>query len=391
MTRPPSPSAADPALGDKRRATWAGVAVNLPLAVGKIALGWLASSQALVADGVHSLSDLVSDAAVLWALGHAHRPPDAEHPFGHGRFETMATLIVAALLALAALGIALDGAGRVLDPPDAAPGVLALVAAAVSIALKEGLFHYTRAVARRTGSALMLANAWHHRSDALSSVVAVAGIGAAMAGLRLADALAAVVIALMLARIAWLLGRPALAELVDAAPDDGTAEGIADQIRAVPGVRDVHELRLRRSGGALRGDGHVTFDGDLTLSEAHRLTEAARARVRAAFPQVSDILLHAEPEGHADGPAAHAAPLRPEIERILRIELQARGATLAGLRLDYRDDGLRLDLVLTAPPADPARLCAALERRLARALEGRLDGPARIALTLREGPAQNGH
>lgn len=356
----------DVALRDKRRATWAGVAVNLPLAGGKIVLGWVAGSQALIADGVHSLSDLLSDAAVLWALGHSHRPPDAEHPFGHGRFETVATLAVAAMLGLAALGILIDAGQRLMAPPAAAPSALALVAAAVSILLKEVLFHYTRAVGRRTGSALMMANAWHHRSDALSSVVALAGIGAALAGWILADALAAAIIALMLGRIAWQLGRPALAELVDTAPDPEAIARIEAEIRAIPGVRDVHELRLRHAGGALRGDGHVTFDGHLTLSEAHRLTEAARARVRAAMPELADILLHAEPEGHADGPAAHGAPLRPEIEQLVTDELAsgAKGVALKALRLDYRDDGLRIDLLLDRPLADEAALRARLQARL---------------------------
>jgi hypothetical protein len=153
---------------------------------------------------------------------------------------------------------------------------------------------------------------------------------------------------------------------VDAAPDDETATRIETEIRAVPGVRDVHDLRLRRSGGALRDDGHVTFDGHLTLSEAHRLTEAARARVCIAIPEVADILLHAEPDGHADGPAAHAAPLRPEIERMLRTELALRtdGVRLVELRLDYRDDSLTLGLVLDGPVPDEAGLRARLEAAL---------------------------
>lgn len=373
-----TPQADISALRDKQRATWAGVAVNLPLSVAKITLGWVAGSQALVADGLHSLSDLLSDAAVLWALGHSHRPPDAEHPFGHGRFETMATLMVAVLLGLAAAGIVVEGMVRLFSPAGQGPGAAALWAVLASIVLKEALFHYTMAAGRRTGSALLIANAWHHRSDALSSVVALVGIGAAVAGFALADPLAAMVIALMLGRIAWALGRPALAELVDAAPEDGTAARISAVIRAVPGVRDVHDLRLRRAGGALRGDGHVTFDGHLTLSEAHRLTEAARAQVRAAFPQVADILLHAEPEGHADGPAAHAAPLRPEIEALLRAEL-ARAApalSLVSLTLDYRDDGLKLELMLSAPPPDRAALAA----KLAASLTPVLALPARVVL-----------
>lgn len=369
-------------LREKRRATWAGVAVNLPLSAGKIGLGWLSGSQALIADGVHSLSDLLSDAAVLWALQHSHRPADEDHPFGHGRFETMATLAVAAMLGLAAFGILIDAGQRLIDPPTAAPGALALWAALTSILLKEGLYHYTRAVGRRTGSAMIIANAWHHRSDAASSVVALVGIGAAMAGWMLADAVAAAVIALMLGRIAWTLGRPALAELVDTAPDPADVARIEAEIRMVPGLRDVHDLRLRRVGEGLRGNGHVTFDGHLTLSEAHRLTEAARARAKAAVPELTELLLHAEPEGHADGPAAHAAPLRPEIEALLQGALAEReDATILSLRLDYRDDGLRLHLELDRAVADPEDL----QRHLANRIASTLPKPMHVVLSLRQG------
>ena len=378
--RTPTQDAAS--LRDKRRAAWAGVGVNAPAALVKIAAGTWSDSQALIADGVHSLSDLISDAAVIWALGHSHRPPDAEHPFGHGRFETLATLAVAVMLGLAAFGILIDAAWRVLDPPDAAPGALALWIAAASILLKEVLFRYTRHVARRTDSAMMMANAWHHRSDALSSVVALAGIGAAMAGFVIADALAAGVIALMLGRIAWGFARPALAELVDAAPADDLAARIEAEIRAIPGVRDVHDLRLRQTAGRVRGDAHVTFDGDLTLSEAHRLTEAARARVRDLVPQLTDILLHPEPEGHADGYGAHRAPLRPEVEDAVRAELARHlpAARLIELRLDYRDDGLRGEVLLAGPTAAPGAAGV-----VESALRLRFGASTRIAVVHRPG------
>jgi cation diffusion facilitator family transporter len=367
-------------LRDKRRAAWAGVAVNLPLALGKIVAGWLGQSQALIADGLHSISDLLSDAALIWALGHSHRPPDAEHPFGHGRFETLATLSVAVLLMIAAAGILFDAGLRLIDPPAEAPAAIALWAAAVSILVKEALFQYTRRIGLRTGSEMMLANAWHHRSDAISSVVALAGVAAALAGLTIADAVAAAVIALMLARIAWRFGRPAIHELVDTAPPGDLAAQVESEIRAVPGVRDVHDLRLRRSGGRLRGDAHVTFDGDLTLSEAHRLTEAARSRIRGAMPDMADILLHAEPEGHADGYGAHAAPLRPEIESAIRQELARRlpEAELIELRLDYRDDGITIDLVLSGSEPCPERIEA-----LAAALRSRLGRMTRVTASFR--------
>lgn len=341
----------------KRRATWAGIALNGPLAAGKIIVGLVAQSQALVADGVHSLSDLASDAAVLWALGHSHRPPDADHPFGHGRFETLATLAIAAMLALAAAGILIDAGLRFLDPPATAPGTMALWVAALSIALKEGLYHYTKIVARRTGSAMMAANAWHHRSDAATSVVALAGIGAAMLGVTWADALGAGIIALMLGRVAWVYGRPAIHELVDTAPSEETGTRITKALISTPGVRDAHDLRLRHMGGTIQADVHITLDPAMTLSEAHRLSEAARAKVLAALPDVSEIIIHPEPDGHADGPAAHETALRPELTRVVRDCLDGIVplAAIRHLSLDYRDEGVIAVVELRALPVNGAQ------------------------------------
>ncbi|MFN7003537.1 MAG: cation diffusion facilitator family transporter [Roseinatronobacter sp.] len=344
-------------LRDKRRAAWAGVALNAPLSGAKIVVGLIAQSQALVADGVHSLSDLASDAAVIWALGHSHRPPDDEHPFGHGRFETLATLAIAVMLALAAMGILIDAGARLLDPPEAAPGALALWVAALSIALKEGLYHYTKAVARRTRSAMMAANAWHHRSDAATSVVALAGIGAAMLGWPWADALGAAIIALMLGRVAWVYGRPAIRELVDTAPSEENAARITEALMATPGVRDAHDLRLRHMGGTIQADVHIALDPAMTLSEAHRLTEAARAQVLATLPEVSEIIIHPEPDGHADGPAAHEAALRPELAQVVRACLDGvvpKGA-IRHLSLDYRDEGVIAVVELHEAPVQGAQ------------------------------------
>lgn len=345
------------ALRDKRRAAWAGVFLNAPLAAGKIIVGLAAQSQALVADGVHSLSDLASDAAVIWALGHSHRPPDAEHPFGHGRFETLATLAIAAMLALAALGILIDAGLRLLDPPTAAPGVLALWVAGLSIAVKEGLYHYTKAVARRTGSAMMAANAWHHRSDAASSIVALAGIGAAMLGWPLADALGAAIIALMLGRVAWVYGRPAVQELADTAPPADISRAIQAALMGTPGVRDAHDLRLRHMSGAVQADVHVALDPAMTLSEAHRLCEAARASVLSQVPDVVEIIIHPEPDGHADGPAAHDSALRLELQTQVRDCLKGIVPVdaIRHLRLDYRDEGVIAVVELNEVPIEGAQ------------------------------------
>lgn len=387
MTAAPAlPPSDDPhALQQKQRAAWAGVAVNGPLALAKIAAGVTAHSQALVADGVHSLSDLASDAAVIWALGHSHRPPDADHPFGHARFETLATLAVAAMLGLAAAGILIEAGLRALGPAAGTPSALALWVAALSVGLKEALFRHTRKVALRTGSAMMAANAWHHRSDAVSSVVALAGIGAAMAGWPLADALGAAIIALMLARIAWRYGRPAAHELVDTAPPDALAQAVTDALTAVPGVRDAHDLRLRRVGRLVQADVHIALDPAMTLSEAHRLSEAARAEVLAHVPEVADIVIHPEPAGHADGHGAHNAALRPELEAVVAACLDGVLAPMLvrQVRLDYRDGGVVAVVEARTAPIPEAEAIVAL--RLAR-LRDR-DGTDLVRIRLLWAPA----
>ncbi len=367
MTAPQAQTDAQ-ALRDKRRAGWAGVLLNAPLAAAKIIAGIVAQSQALVADGVHSLSDLASDATVIWALRHSHRPPDTEHPFGHGRFETLATLAIAAMLALASAGILIDAGARLLDPPDVAPGVLALCVAAVAIALKEGLYLYTSAVAKRTGSTMMAANAWHHRSDAITSVVALSGIGAAMLGAPWADALGAGIIALMLARVAFGYGRPAIRELVDTAPSGEIGDRIIAALMATPGIRDAHDLRLRYMGGSIQADVHIALDPAMTLSEAHRLSEAARARVLARVPDMAEIIIHPEPFGHADGPAAHDAALRPELARVVRdcLEGIVTPDAIRQLSLDYRDEGVIALVELCQEPACDAQNLVALRLQRAR-------------------------
>jgi len=186
----------------KTRVTLVGAGVNIILSTAKIGAGVVLASPALVADGVHSLSDLVSDVLVLWALRHSGRAPDEDHPYGHGRFETLATLALSAVLALTGLGIAWDAALRLLSGADSAPGVWALAVIALSIVTKEILFHYTKGVGEREASRMIVANAWHHRTDALSSVVALVGVGAAQLGFGWGDPLAAIIIAAMLARVA---------------------------------------------------------------------------------------------------------------------------------------------------------------------------------------------
>lgn len=351
----------------KERAAIAALAVNLPLAGLKLSVGFATGSQALVADGLHSLSDLIGDVAVFLAVRWGDAPPDANHPYGHGRFEALATLAVAGLLMLAALGIALDAVIHLVRDTAASPaGGWALAAALLSIVVKEALFRWTIGIARRTRSAALAANAWHQRSDALSSVVAVAGIGAAMLGMPDLDVIAALVIAVMLAQVAWRHGWPAVEELADSGIAERDRAAIAAALRAVPGVRGHRDLRARRIGPVVSADVSLFVDPTITVSEAHRIAEAARARALDAVARLADLVVHIEPLDHADGPAATEAPLRDD----LLGPLMAAWAPLSGeapiadTRISYLDEGLVIEVVLDRG----ARLspdCAGKLRRLA--------------------------
>ncbi|WP_162300875.1 cation diffusion facilitator family transporter [Alkalilacustris brevis] len=366
----------------KRRVTWVGLLVNLPLALGKIVTGWTAGSQALVADGVHSLADLASDVTVLWALKHSARGPDSKHPYGHGRFETLATLAVAAALALAAVGILFDAGARLLaQTPAPPPTLLALAVAGLSLLLKEALYHLTVRVGRVSGSALVVANAWHHRSDALSSVVAALGIAGGMAGLPLFDPLAAAVIAAMLLRVAWSQGRPAVHELVDTQATEEDTRAIARVLRATPGVTGLRALRVRQHGNALSADASLLVDPEITVTEGHRISEAAHSRAVAAIRALDHIVLHIEPDGHAEGFGAMAAPLRAEIEQTLRGLLGRHwpAITLREIRLGYFDEGINVDLVAHLCDADRPRQ-SQLEAEITRHMRAAQPAVARVNL-----------
>jgi len=347
---PNQPNARD--ARDKQRVTWLGFAVNLPLTLLKIVVGVIAQSPALVADGVHSLADLASDVTVLWALGHSARGPDSEHPYGHGRFETLATLAVAAALIVAGAGILIDAGNRLLASETLSPPLgLALGVAVLSILVKETLYHLTVRVGRRTGSSLIVANAWHHRSDALSSIVAAVGIGAGMAGLPMMDPIAAAIIAAMLLRVAWLHGKPAVHELVDtqATPRDRAA--IETRLRANAGVAGVRDLRVRRHGNSLIADASLLVDPRISVTEGHRISEAAHADVTASIPALEHIVLHVEPDGHAEGFGATAAPLRDEIEGRIHALLASEwpGIEVRDIRLGYFDEGIAVEIIAALP------------------------------------------
>jgi cation diffusion facilitator family transporter len=304
--------------GETKRVTLVGALVNLLLSIIKVALGIVSQSHSLVADGVHSLSDLISDGVIYAAAHHAHQGPDQKHPYGHGRFETAATLALGGLLILVAAGIIWDAADRLFHPERLLqPTALALLVAAVSILAKELLYHYTVRVARRIRSEMLKANAWHHRSDAVSSVAVLVGVGGTMAGLPYLDTIAAVVVGLMIARIGWELGQSAIQELVDSSLDEERVEKINQAIFSIGGVNDLHMLRTRRSGGQASVDVHVLVDPWLSVSEGHQISQAVIDRLVKEFDEISDVTVHIDAEDDELAAPCQGLPLRKEAEKML--------------------------------------------------------------------------
>ena len=284
------------------RVTWIGFAVNLVLSAGKLAAGIWGHSAAMVADAIHSVSDFATDLVVLLFVRVSAKPRDDDHDYGHGKYETLATLIIGA--ALAGVGIKLLWSGgtairdftRGLLPTQ--PGVVALWAAVVSIVAKEALYRYTARVGRRVNSPSVVANAWHHRSDALSSVGTLVGIGCAYflgGGWRLADPAAAIVVALLILRVAWQLMKMGMDELLEKSLPREQEEHILTLIAADPAVASPHNLRTRRIGQNIAVEVHIRVDGAMTVTESHRLTVDIERRLRDAYGEGTIVSIHVEP------------------------------------------------------------------------------------------------
>ncbi len=281
----------------KQRVNILSVFVNVSLSGLKLAGGIIGQSNALIADAVHSLSDLATDALVIFATRMGSAEADDDHPYGHVRFETAATLALSLLLVIVAFGIMTDAVNRLFTPDTLLrPGLLALVVAAVSIVANEILFQYGMRVARKWRSPLLKANAWHHRSDAISSVVVLIGIGGAMSGLSYLDSVGAIVVAVMIAKIGWDLGWPSIRELVDTAAEPDTLDAIRTSIAEVEGVEALHLLRTRRMGENILIDVHIVVPPKVSVSEGHQTAERVRAHVMDAVAEVTDVTVHIDPE-----------------------------------------------------------------------------------------------
>lgn len=343
---------------DSRRVTLVSGVVNLVLSSLQVAVGILANSAALIADGIHSLSDLLSDVLVWFAARQAAQAPDRDHPYGHGRFETAATLGLGILLVLVALGIVFNGVERLFAVEPTVPGLIALFVAGLGIAAKEALYWYTIAAARRLKSEMLRANAWHHRSDAISSVVVLIGVAGAVAGFAYMDALAAIVVGAMVAKIGWDLGWSALTELVDTALDEAKVAEAKRVIMAIDGVRSVHMLRTRRHGAEASADVHVQVAPRLSVSEGHMISQVVEDRLIEKLDEITDVTVHIDPEDDEDAPPCRGLPLRNQAIDQLEAAWVAAGPVPAQyeVRLHYLGGRIEVELVLPlASYADPAQ------------------------------------
>jgi len=280
------------------RVTWWGMAVNLCLAALKFAAGILGNSQALVADAVHSLSDLFSDVVVLLGLRWGRKGEDADHHYGHGRIETLSTLVVGFLLIAVGVGIIYSAIASIYHHESSPPGVLVLLAALVSVIAKEVLYRYTMAVGRRIRSLAIVANAWHHRSDALSSVAVLIGVGAAYLNpaWNIADSIAAIVVSGFIFKVGISLTWGSLREVVDTAPDREILKKIEAKAFDIEGVENVHDLRARYSGSEIFVELHIIVNPDLTVREGHEIATAVENRLRSKMQGVTRVIVHVDPE-----------------------------------------------------------------------------------------------
>ncbi len=285
-----------------RHVTWVGFWVNAALSVLKIGAGILGRSSAMVADGIHSISDFVTDVIVIVMVGIARKKADKTYQYGHGKYETFATMIIA--MALLAVGIMIfaDGLEGIVKatrgdlPPR--PGMIALIMAIVSIASKEALYHYTRINGERIHSGAVIANAWHHRSDALSSIATLAGIAGAMflgEHWRILDPIAAMIVSVFVMIVAVRIGLPSVKELLEVSLPSEITNEMKGIVNTTPGVRTYHHFRSRRNGNTLILDLHIKVDPDISIVAGHNIATAVEQRLRSQFGEEMIVNLHVEP------------------------------------------------------------------------------------------------
>lgn len=356
---PVAPAATDELARSRgiQHATLVAILTNSLLTIGQVVIGLFAGAFSLVADAAHTLSDLVTDLLVLLAGRHSADPADTNHPYGHGRIETVTTLVLGAVLGAVGVGF-LWSSGIRLQGIEALPQLhpAALVMALLTLAAKESLFRYTLAAARRLNAPMLEANAWHARSDAASSLVVAAGIGGSLAGYPFLEPLAAAVVGFLILHMGIRLAWKSVRELIDTGLPEEELERLRTTIRETPGVIGLHDMRTRRMADRVLCDAHVQVDPRLTVSEGHRVSDSVYLRVRAAHPEVRDVLVHIDPEDDGELQVVPPGPLpeRSEILARMRALLGPGFAEPRRVQIHYLGQRVEVEIILPSAPAAEA-------------------------------------
>lgn len=332
------------------RCTWIGAVLDTVLGIAKIMVGWLFHSHALIADGIHSLSDVVTDFMVVIVVRMANVGPDKEHPYGHERFETVGTVFLGFLLVAVAGAMAYNSIQQLYRGSDIqVPGWPTLIIAALSIVGKEAIYRYTLTIGKRLKSDLLIANAWHSRSDAYSSIIVFVGIAGAIAGLPWLDSLAALAVAVFVAKIGWDLSWKSLQELVDTAIEPETTQAIHDTAMKVDGIEGVHSFKSRQMGSKKLLEMHLQVRPYISTSEAHYLGDRVVQEILKHFDDVGHIIFHIDTENDTDAHVCQLLPDRASITHEIDGLLQQLAPRLQrqNLVLHYLQGRVEIDLMVT--------------------------------------------
>lgn len=352
-----------------RRLTAVSVAGNSFLVFLKGWVGLATGSSGLVADAIHSVADLVMDFMAYGAVHLGAAEADDNHPYGHGKFEALGTIVLCLCLALTGIFIGHEAISNIRHGHEGTLGFAALGAAGVALVLKEGLFRYCLHWGKAANSNALIANAWHHRADSISTLAVMAGIVLNMLGLHMADPLAALVVAVLLLHLAYTSGKDAFNELVDAAIPEEEQHDLHAIIAATPGVRACHQLRGRRLGGESLVDVHVDVDPMISVSEGHMIAEQVEHNLIKAMPHLTDVVVHIDPAGHTHE-VRNNHPTRHELESLATRALGKHlpHAALERVTLHYMGRHVSADLLITPPAGTAAtqykKACAALHKAL---------------------------
>ena len=295
------------------RVTIVGAVVNFILAVFKIIIGTIGHSHALIVDGIHSFSDLLSDGMIIFAAKKGNQSPDDDHPYGHARIETAFAAVLGGILIAVGVGIVVDALERLTSGDIVTPESMTIWVALLSVLSKEALYRYTLLYANRLNSPILKANAWHHRSDAISSIVVLVGIGGSMSGVPYLDAAAAVIVSMMIAKIGWDIAKESIEQLVDKGLDPKKVKFISAHISEIPGVKHMHMLRTRQMGAEALLDVHIEVAPQLSVSEGHRISDEVSKELTQEFPDIAQVLVHIDPEDDEEDSSCSHLPLRNEI------------------------------------------------------------------------------